>query len=332
MRCVLASLLLLGALPVLADEGYLRYLPSDTRLVVLVHPQVGTQQSDQQRDLALLTRLTRDFLLPELPEGEPLALSDIQRIVLALPYVGTSNGIAILEGKIDRKRLEQQFQAAQKKGELRIEQQGKPPTAVYSRSVDKSKLLALLPALSKVPGPVRKLLVPQELHLTVLDDRTLLLSLAGKTPLVRALRARSADSRPRTSAELTALLRKQANNDRLSLLLLDESLHPGLALVADDSTREAFGQFDHVQLRLHGDKKVQINLEVQGKSAEQAVALETKIRQGLEVFRKALPDLLPDEAQRRVLQDLSNSLRLERKEAQVQVRGELSLEDYRRLR
>src|SRR5262249_32118205 len=155
-----------------------------------------------------------------------------------------------------------------------------------------------------------------------MDDQTLFVSLSGKKQLERALRARSATGL-RVVPELAAVLRKQSADDIASLVVMEDSLHPGLALVADEPTRETFAQFDFVTLRVIPGKEVRFEVAVQGKSSDVAPTLETKAKRVLEILERLLPTLFPEKSKREVVGALLKSFRVAREAERVTLTGKL---------
>ena len=306
-----------------AEETHLRYVPSDTRAVLTIHyPALPPAERGQARDL--MDRLYRAHLVPELGKGAKMPISDVSRIVFALPYAGSFNGVVLVRGKIDRKLFERQMQEVGKMtGALAVERMGKPAAAVYTRRLDQKELVALLPPLAKIPAPFLKLVAPQEAHFAALDDETLFFSLSGKKQVERALRARSGTGGLRVSSELAAVLRKQDPKDYTAGVLVEESLHPGLALIADDATRETFQQFDYITLRIQGKKDVRVTIEIKGKSDDVAPTLEERSKKALEKLREILPKLVANKEKLAALDSLLRSFKVSRKDERVTLVGTL---------
>src|SRR5262245_10007594 len=326
----LAVLLASFATTVRAGEGHLRYLPSDTRVVVSIH-FAGLDPRDRAEGRRLFDELYRDHVAGELGDDARLPLTDVRRIVIALPYAGSINGVFVLEGKVDRKQMDAQLaRVAKASGSLTVERMGRPAVEVYSRPTNEKALLAMVPQLAKVPPTFRKLVAPQEVHLAAMDDQTLFVSLSGKKQVERAVRARGSAGL-RVTSELAAVLRKQNADDLASVIVMDDSLHPGMALVADEPTRETFSQFDHVTLRVVPGKDVRFEVEVRGKSSEVGPVLEKKARRVLEILEELAPTLYPDKTKRDVLVGLLKSFRVSRKEESVTLTGTLSDAAWRKL-
>lgn len=307
------------------DEKHLRYLPSDTKVTLTIH---FTALDDRERTgmQELFHRLYRAFLVPELGTDTKLPLTDVGRVVVALPYAGSINGVFVLTGKLDRKQLEAQMG----KAGVSVERMGSPAVPVYSRAIDEKALLELVPSLEKVPPRFRKLVAPQEVHVAAVDDQTLFLSLSGKKQIERALRARGSAGL-RVAPELAALLRKQNPADVANNVLLEDSLHPGIALIADEATRETFGQFDHVQLRIHRGKEVRYEVELQAKTKELGPVLERKAKRVLDILREMLPTLYPDKTKRDVVATLLDSFKVSSKDERVLLTGQLTPDQWRTL-
>ena len=223
------------------------------------------------------------------------------------------------------------FRSARKDGGLVVERVGKPPVNVHRRTLDEKRVLELSPALAKVPGFARKLVVPKEASVVVLDERTMYTSLAGRLAVERAARARPAKSEPRVPDELAKLLRQQDADDIAVVTVLNDSLHPALQLIADESTRETFDQFEYVVGRVRGGKEVSITVEVEGKSSDLGATLETKCKRVLTVLRDVVPKAVDSEPHRRVLDGLLKSFRVSRKDARVTLSATLSRDDARLL-
>src|SRR5262249_21440315 len=156
------------------------------------------------------------YLNPDLSKKEEMPLADLSRVVIALQYAGSMHGIVLLEGKVDAKLLEKQGRAAAAKANDKtttVQTLGKPACPVFRRKVDVKMWGELIAPLANVPAVLRKLVAPSEIWYAALDERTVILSLAGKAEIVRALRARPKDSKPRTADEMTALLRKHSDKD-----------------------------------------------------------------------------------------------------------------------
>jgi hypothetical protein len=207
---------------------------------------------------------------------------------------------------------------------------GTPPVTVYRCRLDEKAMLSAAPALAKAPPLARRLVVPQDVHIAVLDDRTLIASLGGLPAVTRAIRSRPAKSELRISAELAKQLRVDTGDDTSTLILMDDSLHPALQLIADDATKETFEQFEHVRFRIRGGKSTGIETVVQGKSAEVGPTLEKKAARVLEVIREKLPDVVADETRREVIDALVKSFRITRKGERVTIAGTMSEADSKK--
>ena len=170
----------------------------------------------------------------------------------------------------------------------------------------------------------RRLVVPQDVHIAVLDDRTLIASLGGSLAVKRALSSRPAKSELRIPAELAKQLRVEYKADTTTLILMEDSLLPGLQLIADDETKETFEQFEHVRFHIRGGKSTEIETVVQGKSVDLGPTLEKKAARVLEVIREKLPEVMPDETRREVVDALVKSFRVTRKGETVTITGTLS--------
>ncbi len=327
--CLLS--ILLTATSAAAEESSLRYLPSDTRLVLTIHADVLGGQERKLGD-EFIRRLYFGKLAPELSGSEELPISDVREVVIASPYAGTLSGVTLLRGKINRTLFDKQLRGAAKASKsLSVEMLGKPATAVFRRTLDESLWTDLFPQLSLVPPRLRKLVVPTEVFVAAVDDETLFICMAGKTQMVRALRARPAGTSPRISDELTKLLRKQNPKDVAAFALLDDSLNPAIQLVVDEKVKESFEQFDNITARIRGGKEVTILIEITGKSSELAGGLTTKSEETLRHLRENIDKLVPNKQRRTVLDALLKGLRVTRKDNRVTLAGTLSEEDVRKL-
>jgi hypothetical protein len=248
-----------------------------------------------------------------------------------LPYAGSFNGVILVTGKVDRTQFEKQMQKVAKTSTaLTVERMGKPAIPVYTRRLNDKELLNLIPPLTRVPPAFRKLVAPQEAHVAILDDQTLFTSLSGKKQVDRALRARGS-AKWRVSSELGAILRKNDDRNVTSGVLMDDALHPGLALVADEETRDTFSQFEHMTMRITGGKATTITIEIQSKSSELAPTLAEKSKRALDKLRELLPALVEDREKRTILDALFKSFRISRKGERVTLVGKLTEADTRKL-
>ena len=273
----------------------------------------------------------KKFVCTTLAEADVLPTSDIEQIVLALPYAGTLNGLVVISGKIDRKMFEQQMSRAAKGGRgVTSKRMGTPPVVVYRCRIEEKTMLALAPGLEKIPPLVRGLVVPQDVHIAALDDRTLVVSLCGLPALTRALRSRPAKTALRIPAALATLLREKHEGDTSTLILMEDSLHPGLQLVADDETKETFEQFDYIRFHVRGGKTTEIETVVQGKSAELGSTLEKKAKRVVGVIREQLPTAMPDATRREVIDSLLEAFRVTRKDGRVTIAGSMSEADAKK--
>lgn len=335
----LASFLALALLaaPAVADDGFLRFLPSDTKVVLIVNVPAMSEQ--ERRTVAeLLRQVYAESMVPEVEKFDKLPISDLDQIVIAQPNAGGFGGVVVLRGKVDVKLAESQMRGAAKlsKGALTVEQVGKPAVPVFRRKVEEKTLIKWFPFIENIPSSLgfvnpRKMMLPQDLYAAALDDRTVFISLAGKGNVERALRARPKDAKPRTSEELTKLLKARDSKDIATAVLLEGSLHPGVALLAPQETRETFEQFDHLVVRIQSGKKVGVLFTATGKSKEDAEALEKKAKGAVEAAQKGLEKAVPDKAMREALEGLFKTFKVTRKEAVVTVAGTLSEEDARKL-
>lgn len=305
------------------DEGVLRYLPSDTKLVVTIHVN-RLSTADRQRGQGLLREIYQTHLCSTLGKNDSLPIRDVEEFVIGLPYAGTFNGVILIRGKIDHKGfIEQMDKAALVRGPVSKDSEGKPLATVYRCKLDDKALVELVPALGKVPSSLRKLVAPGEVRVTLLDDKTVMASLAGAAPVTRALRARPVNSALRISSEMARLLRKPHATALASVVLMDDSLHPGLQLIADEATKETFEQFEFIRMNITGGKKVGVETVVSGKSEEVGEILEKKTKRVLEIIQKELPNVMQDTTRRTVIGELVQSFRIERKEGRVRLYGEI---------
>ncbi len=327
--CLLSILLTAGS--AVAEESPLRYLPSDTRLVLTIHAGMLGERERKVGD-DFIRRLYFGKLAPELNASEELPITDVRQVIIASPYAGTLSGVTVLRGKINRGLFEKQLRSAAKASKsLSVEELGKPATAVFRRTLDESLWTDLFPQLALVPPRLRKLVVPSEVFVAAVDDKTLFISLAGKTQMVRALRARPPSTTLRVTDELTKLLRKQDPKDVAAFALLDDSLNPAVQLVVAEKVKETFEQFEHITARIRGGKEVEIIIDVTAKSSELAGGLATKSEETLKHLRENLDKLVPNKQRRTVLDALLKGFRVTRKENVVTLAGTLPEEGVRKL-
>jgi hypothetical protein len=312
-----------------ADDGHLRYLPSDTKMVLTIHANMLGDQEKNNGD-ELIRRLYFGKLAPELDASEKMPIGVVNRAVLAWPHAGTLSGVIVLRGKIDRKLLEKQLLAAAKVSKsMTVEAMGAPAVSVFRRKLDDSLWTELFPQLASVPATLRKLVVPTDVYVAALNDETLFVCLAGKTQMMRAVRARAAGTAPRISEELSKLLRKQNPNDVAAFAMLDDSLNPAVQLVVQERVKETFEQFENVTARVRGGKQIEIIIQATGKSNDLAAELAAKSEQALKQLRGNLAKLAPNDKQREVLDALFKSFRINRKDAVVTLAAKLSEDDAR---
>ena len=329
MRTLVASALLLAVSPLVAADGTIRYLPSDTKVVFTL--QVGRlSESDREQGQTMLREVYKKHICPALAKTDALPLSDLEHIVVGLPYAGTINGVIVIRGKIDRKKFEQQMSRATKGRNVTSKRLGTPPVTVYYCKLDEKVMLEAIPGLAKIPPLVRPLVVPRGIYISAFDDSTLFVSLSGLPAMTNALRARAAKSEVRVSDELGKLLRVAYKEDTVTVILMEDSLHPGLHLIADEATRETFDQFEHVRFHIRGGKTTEIETVVKGKSSDLAPTLETKSKRVLEVIRELLPTVMPDATRREVIDTLVKSFRVVRKDSQVTITGSMSEADAKK--
>jgi hypothetical protein len=331
-RGILLLFVVLLAGPARADEAVLRFLPSDTRLVLTVRvPLLG--EAERKQGLEAVQKLYLGQLAPELKQADKeLPIRDVTSIVIAQPHAGTLGGVIVMRGKVDGKMLDRQLGAARKasKGQLTVEAVGRPAVRVWRRRLSEAQMVELFPLLDTIPPVARKLLAPQNVYVAALDERTLLVTTTG-TNMLRAVRSRPATTRPRTSTELTALLRKQDPKELASFVMMDDALFPAIALIVDESTRETFEQFEHLTVGVRPGKTVQVTLTAKGKSTEQGEALAKKAEQTLAGIRKGLPQGVKNEGQRKALDELFRSFKVSRKDAVVTLTGQIGEADVQKL-
>jgi hypothetical protein len=322
---------LLSAAAARADNGHLRYLPADTRVVLTIHANALGEQEKKNGD-ELIRRLYFGKLAPELDGGEPLPITAVRRTVLASSHAGTLSCVILLRGKVDRARLEKQLRQAMKTSKaLSVEELGKPAVPVFRRKLEPSLWTDLFPQLAAVPLALRRLVAPAEVFVAALDDETLFVSLAGKAQMVRALRARPADTAPRITEELANLLRKQDEKDIAAFAMLDDALNPAVQLVVTDRFKETFEQFEHITARVRGGKEIDITIQAKGKSADLGGELATKAEEALKQLRGNLDRLVPNDKQRPIAGALLKAFRVSRKGAVVTLNARLSEDDARKL-
>jgi hypothetical protein len=330
MRMLVATTFFLVAGPLLAEDKYLRYLPSDTKVVFTLHIR-RLSENDREQGQAMLRDAYKKHICPTLAKADALPMSDLEQIVLALPYAGTFNGLILIRGRIDLEKFEQQMNRAAKGSRtVTSGRKGTPAITVYRCKLDEKVMLELAPGLGKIPPLVRRLVVPQEIHIAALDDQTLIASLCGLPAVTRALRSRPAKTAPRIPAELAKLLREEHKADTSTLILMEDSLHPGLQLISDAATKETFDQFEYVRFHLRGGKAVEIETVVKSKSSDLGPTLEKKARRVLEVIREQLPTAMPDPTRRDVIDSLVKSFRVTRKDEQVTIAGSMTEADAKK--
>jgi hypothetical protein len=316
------------AAPARADEGFLRFLPSDSKAVAVVNV-AALAEEEKKTVLALVRQLYAGQMVPELKKLDRLPISDLEQIVFAQPHLGGFTGVVMLRGKVDAKLLDRQMKEAGRA--IAVEKMGDPQATVYQRSLDEKMFLALAPELENVPAFVRRALVPGQAHLTALDERTLFVSLGGRAAVERALRARPVKTRPRTSDELTKLLKARDAKDVATAVLMDGCLHPGVSLVVPQETRDAFELFENVVVRVQGGKAVKVTAAATGKSKDDAAALEKAAKAGIDKAQKALEVAIKDEDRRKILEGVLKSFKVSRKDETVTAAGQLSDADARKL-
>jgi hypothetical protein len=331
MTCrVWSALFALAALaaPARADDGFLRFLPSDSKMVVIVNvPALGDE--DQKTVLDLVRRLYSGQMVPELKNLDKLPISELKQVVFAQPHLGGFTGLVILRGKVDAKLLDQQMSEAGKA--ITVEKMGDPKATVYQRSLDEKMFLEIAPDLEKVPAFVRRALVPGQAHLCALDEQTLIVALGGRAGVERALRARPEKSKPRTPEELTKLLKDRDKKDLATTVLMDGCLHPGVALIVPQETRDAFELFEYVVVRTQGGKTVKSVITATAKSKDDAATLEKTAKAGIDTAQKGLEVAIKDEDKRKILESLLKSFKVSRKDETVTATAQLSDEDARKL-
>src|SRR5262245_41942224 len=197
--CLAALCVALLGVPARASV-YLRYVPSDTRAVYVVNvSSLGDLEQKLSEEIVRQLYLTQ--LVPELKSLNKVPITDLKQMIATQSHAGEAKGIVLLRGKVDAALFEKQMREAvkQSKGAMKVESVGKPAAPVFSRKVDQKALEGIFPALDRLPGWFRKLLLPRMVHAAALDDETLIVSLAGRDPIDRALRSRPAKSPARVS-------------------------------------------------------------------------------------------------------------------------------------
>jgi hypothetical protein len=330
LLCLVVSWI--GAARAAEDNDYLRYLPSDTKVVVTIHANALGEQ-EQKDALESMRRVFLTRLAPELPADEKLPISDVSRLVIAQPFVGTAAGVIVIRGKVDRALFEKQMRLAAKKSRkwLTVEKMGKPPVAVFRRQLDDAAWASLVPAVALVPVLARRAVIPLEVYIAALDDETIFLCLAGRLQMERTLRARPAKSEPRIADDLVRLLKKQDPKDLAAFVMLDNSLSPPLQLVAGEALRSTFDQFEHITGRVRAGKEVEISVTATGKSSEQGAELFKKAEQGLKLLREGLPAFIANKDMRAGLETLLKGVKITRKDHVVSAGAKLDLADARKL-
>ena len=145
---------------------------------------------------------------------------------------------------------------------------------------------------------MRKLVAPQSVHVAVLDDNTLIV-FAGRRNASHAGGAIPAGEVGTAHLDGAGqAVCKPHKADLGTLVVMEDSLHPGLQLISDEPTKETFDQFEHVRFHVRPGKSIEVETVVQGKSTELGPTLEKKARRVLEVVREELPNVMRDETRR----------------------------------
>jgi hypothetical protein len=289
-------------------------------------------EEDRKKAEATMQALFRMWIVPELGDEGTLPIRESKEVVVSCSHLGTLNGSGFLRANIDADAFDKLMSKAMTKtSAITKEREGTPTATIWCRKLDEKKMFALVPQLEKIPAAIRKILLPTEAWLGLLDDQTLFVSLSGKTALVRALRARPTTTKPRTSEELTKLLRDNDPKDTTTITIMEDSLLPGLLLVVNAETRDAFEEFEHIRIRVRGKETIEMNLTMQGKSDDAAKNLEGKVKAGLDLAKRVVGDVVPEKDKREILAKVLGEMKLLRTMSQVNVMGSVNVEQARTL-
>lgn len=330
--CLIAlSVALLGVPTRASAQGFLRYVPSDTRAVYVVNvSSLGDAEKKLSADL--VRRLYAGQLVPEFKKLDKIPISELKQIVVTQKYAGEAEGVVLLRGKVDGDLLDKQMREAakQSKGAMTVTSLGKPAAAVFSRKVNQKDLLELFPAVEQLPKQLRELLLPGAAHVAALDDETLIVSLAGQAAVERALRARPAKTAPRVSDELKKLIEGLDEKDVGGVIFTEDCLSPNMKLVAPETVIDWFSHFDSAVVRIKGGKTVAVTLTATCPSKARAEKLEKSTGKASKVLIEMLPKLLNQE-QQKVAKGLIEAVKVTRKDAVVTITGEIGEDDARKL-
>jgi hypothetical protein len=314
-----------------------RYLPTDTRAVWVVNV-AALGEDGRKRGAELFARLYKTQLAPELKDLDKLPVSDPEWVILAFPYFGDQRGIVLLRGKVDAALLEKQMRAAAAKASPKavdVRSVGKPPAPVFGRKVDQKELQGLFPALGRPAEPaflaqaLRMALVPNMVHVSALDEQTLIISTSGPLPIERALRRRPIKSEPVVSAELKQLLGTLNPADAASVVLTEDALAPVLRYYGPQELPDWSSRFEGLVARVEGGQRWRVTLSATCKSEEEAKSFEkdtAKLKEAKLAF-----EALFEKGQRDSFNSLLGSAKTSRKGKVVTVTGELSKDDALKL-
>jgi hypothetical protein len=328
--CLAALSLALLAAPAGA-QGYLRYVPSDTRAVFVVN--VGNLGGPEKKlSEEFVRKLYTGQFVPELPKLDKIPISDLKQIVVAQRYAGELSGIVLLRGKVDRALMEKQMREAAKKskGAMVVASLGKPAAPVFSRKVNQKQLVELFPALEQVPPVVRGFVLPAATHAAALDDETVIVSLGGRLEVERALRARPAKSAPRVSDELKKLIEGLDEKDAGGVIFMEGALSDQMKLVAPEEVVEWFSRFDSAVASVKGGKTIKMTATATSKSKTEAEKLEKATDKGVKALLELISKALKEDHQK-VVKKMLEGVKTTRKDKVVTITGEVGEDDLRKL-
>jgi hypothetical protein len=327
----LASLLA----PAAGAASYPPYIPRDSKLVVTLNvPALAADKKAQKGWRAAGRHLYTQQLFPELAKPDAFAVTDVKRVILAFRFLGSTEALLILDGKVDAKKLAEHANACAKLDkDLIIHKPGdKQPATIYERRLSGKRLLEMLPpgAEKKVPPLLLKLLIPNSAYFAAIDDSTLVVSLRGKIPVVRAQEAVKAKVKPKLPEVLSEALKEQDDKAGASFVLLEDPLHPFIAL-ARPKAKEYFDQFERVLGGVCTGKEIELKLAATARDDDVANEVESQAKHIPAALKKALPELIPNKKARPAIDELSKSVRTQRNDRVVTTTMKLSAARAREL-
>ncbi len=337
-RLLVLAAVLLAAAPAGAAD-YLRYLPADTRVVATVNVTAQPKKA-QEAWKKLGQQLYKVHLTPELSDIEP-PVSDVSSLTVAMPFAGWPGGMIIIRGKVEAKRFTDQMRkcARMSKGTIReIRPTRARPIPIFHRKV--SDEAPLLPLPEKLALDVKKYTTGSDIYFAAMDEETFILTVSppaslltilqppGETEILRAVSARPKTTRPRISASLLALLKKQDSRAWMSFVVMDNAMYPPLALLKPE-LNQVLQRWRHVVGAVREDKDVESKLVATGKDIEEAKELERYARENAEKLVVSMPRLSSVAEQKEVLAELAKSIQVSRKDEVVTVTAKISADRMR---